>query len=214
VALHELRPHPRNYRQHPPDQLEHIKASITEHGIYRNIVIAREGTILAGHGVVQALGEMGVAQVPVIRLAIDPDSPAALKVLAGDNGIPHLGVVDDRAFTELLKDIGELDTLLGTGYDEAMLANLIFVTRAEIADHQESAAWAEAGMPDYENGKLPFKLIVSFRSPEDREQFCAVSNLKVQQKGQTVTAPWVTWWPYREAEDLASLRFERSNACE
>ena len=68
VAISGLRPHPRNYREHPEDQLEHIKASIVENGFYRNVVAARDGTILAGHGVVLAATAMGLRKVPVIRL--------------------------------------------------------------------------------------------------------------------------------------------------
>ena len=54
LPLAELRPHPRNDGTHPPDELAHLKASITTHGVYRNVVIAQDGTILAGHGVIQA----------------------------------------------------------------------------------------------------------------------------------------------------------------
>jgi ParB-like chromosome segregation protein Spo0J len=66
VPLASLKPHPRNYRIHPDDQLEHIIKSIQEHGFYRNVVAARDGTILAGHGVVQAALKMGLKGVPVV----------------------------------------------------------------------------------------------------------------------------------------------------
>src|SRR5262249_41458887 len=125
IAIRELHPHPRNYRTHPPDQLEHIQQSIREHGLYRNVVIARENTILAGHGVVKACQEMQIEQIPVIRLPIDPDSPQALKLLTGDNEIGHLAEVDDRMFIEILKEVRDLGELRGTGYDEMMLSNLI-----------------------------------------------------------------------------------------
>jgi len=186
VPIAQLRPHPRNYRNHPPDQLAHIKASIAEHGIYRNVVVAREDTILAGHGVVKALAEMGRAEVPVIRLPIDPNSPTALKLLAGDNEIGHLAEVDDRTFTELLLEIKELDSLLGTGYDEAMLANLMFVTRGETAEQNEADQWAAAGMPGDLNGTLPFKLIVSFQNEADRERFVTEAKLHIMKRESVV----------------------------
>jgi hypothetical protein len=209
VRLSDLKPHPRNYRTHPPDQLAHIIQSIKEHGLYRNIVIARDGTILAGHGVVKALAEMGEAEAPVLRLPIEPDSPAALKLLAGDNEIGHLAEVDDRTFTELLKDIKELDGLLGTGYDEAMLANLIYVTRSEQEIRDRSTAWAEAGMESDINGEIAIKLIISFCNNEDRERFVSEHNLRIPKRE---SATWITWWPYRDAEDLRSLRLETAEA--
>ena len=52
LPLAELRPHPRNDGTHPPDEIAHLKASITTHGVYRNVVVAQDGTILAGHGVI------------------------------------------------------------------------------------------------------------------------------------------------------------------
>lgn len=204
VAVSELRPHPRNYRSHPDDQMEHLMESIREHGLYRNVVVARDGTILAGHGVVEAARRMGLETIPVARLDLAPDDPRALKVLTGDNGIAHLGVIDDRALTELLREVMEADEdgLLGTGYDEMMLANLVFVTRpqSEIADFDEAAAWV--GMPEYEIASTPLKITVSFRSDEDRLEFARVLGLELTDTARS------TWWPSREKEDPSSLRFE------
>jgi ParB-like chromosome segregation protein Spo0J len=68
VPIDELRPHPRNYRVHPEDQLAHVEHSMRTNGVYRNVVAARDGTILAGHGVVLAARKIGLAEVPVDRL--------------------------------------------------------------------------------------------------------------------------------------------------
>jgi site-specific DNA-methyltransferase (adenine-specific) len=121
-----LTPHPRNYRGHPPEQIEHLKASITEHGLYRNVVVARGDVILAGHGVVIATVELGVALVPVVRLDIDPDDPRALKLLAGDNEITRLADDDDGALAAILKELADSSVgLLGTGYDDAGLTEFL-----------------------------------------------------------------------------------------
>src|SRR5262249_52126942 len=98
VSVKLLKPHPRNYQAHPPDQLQHIVRSIEENGLYRNVVVAEDYTILAGHGLTQAWQMMGRDEIPVIRLAIAADSPPALKLLVGDNAISHLAEIDDRAF--------------------------------------------------------------------------------------------------------------------
>lgn len=92
IDLHELKPHPQNYRIHPDDQITHLVQSIREHGFYRNVVIAQDNTILAGHGIVLACQSMNLPSIPVIRLAIAPDSVQALKVLAGDNEIAGTAV--------------------------------------------------------------------------------------------------------------------------
>lgn len=210
VAVTELRPHPQNYRSHPEDQLVHIIESIKEHGFYRNIVIARDGTILAGHGVVEAVRKMGLEYVPVIRLNVDPGEPRALKVLTGDNEISHLGEVDDRALSEMLKIIKEADEvgLVGTGYDEAMLANLIYVTRpeSEIKDFDEAAEWA--GMPAYDEGKgKPIQILVNFTSLDDRAEFAKILGLKLSENIDGTRSKSV-WWPPKPKNDPSSVKFE------
>jgi hypothetical protein len=206
-----LKPHPRNYRRHPEDQLEHLMASVERHGIYRNIVIARDRTILAGHGVVLACLRLGHEVVPVHRLPIDPNSVHALEILAGDNEVDHLGEVDDRALTEILKEIrdDELGDLLGTGYDDQMLANLTFITRPayEIADHNEAAHWV--GMPEYEPENVPYKLTMSFDNIEERTEFIKQLELNARGVDSRVAS---AWWPPREYRDIKSVRFDESDS--
>ena len=117
IPLANLIPHPRNYRTHPQDQIDHLCESIRKNGLYRNIVIARDDTILAGHGVVEACGQLGMEDIPIVRLDVAPDDPTALKVLAGDNEISHLGEINDRVLSDILKEINEFDVdgLIGTG---------------------------------------------------------------------------------------------------
>ena len=55
----DLKPHPRNYRGHPEGQVAHLEQSLRDHGIYRNVVVANDNTILAGHGVIVAAQKLG-----------------------------------------------------------------------------------------------------------------------------------------------------------
>lgn len=127
VDIASLRPHPRNDGRHPPDEIAHLKASLAEHGIDKNVVVANDGTILTGHGVVQAARELGYTQIPVQRKAYGPDHPLALKRLVGDNHIAALRQRDDAILAALLTELAQDDpaALLGTGFDEAMLAALV-----------------------------------------------------------------------------------------
>lgn len=214
ARLADLKPHPRNYREHPDDQIQHLAESIREHGFYRNIVLAEDDTILAGHGVVLAAKSLGLEEGPAVRLPIKSDSPQALKVVVGDNELEHLADQNDRLLSELLKEIGETDPvgLLGTGFDEAMLANLVFVTRpaSEIRDFDAAAHWA--GMPEYDEGEdsRP-RLIIIFPNRDAREQLIKQIGLRMDPssvKGKTVS----TRWPWTDQEDRASTRFETSAA--
>jgi len=135
VPIDEVRPNPENYREHPDDQIEHLIASQEQFGVYRNVVLAKDGTILAGHGVVEA----------AVRLDIDPDSVEARKLMVVDNEVSRLAFSDDRALSELLREIMHNDekSLLGTGFDENALAALVMVTRPkdEIEDIDEAREW-------------------------------------------------------------------------
>lgn len=207
VAIDDLRPHPRNYREHPDDQVEHIVQSIEEHGLYRNIVIARDGTILAGHGVVKAAAKMGMESIVVRRLDLDPDEPQALKLLAGDNEIAKLGMIDDRALTEILRELKEADGdgLLGTGYDEQSLAALVMVTRSatEIADFDAAAEWV--GMPEYDASKRQYTLMMLFVTEADRNEFIRVKDVTVS---LTRSGSPSAWWPSRDKDDLSSVKWQ------
>ena len=126
LPLADLRPHPRNDGTHPPDEIAHLKASIATHGVYRNVVVAQDGTILAGRGVTLAAAELGMTHIAGQRMPYGQDNPRALQLLVGDNHIARLRQQDDVALVELLQDLQGHDplALLGTGFDEAALAAL------------------------------------------------------------------------------------------
>jgi hypothetical protein len=205
LRIDQLKPHPRNYRQHPEDQLKHIAHSITEHGFYRHVVVSQDGYILAGHGVVEAARRIGMTTVPALVVGCLHNSTQAMKILTGDNELTRFAEVDDRALSELLKNINDTDGLLGTGYDESILANLVMVTRpeSEIKDLNAAAHWV--GMPEFEPVPDAHRIVVSFQNEEDRNKFLKLINASVVQKRTGLT--WSIWWPEKENEDLASLRF-------
>lgn len=208
IDPNELNGHPRNYREHPDDQIEHIITSIQEHGFYRNIVVSNDNVILAGHGVVKASRRMKLETIPCIVLDIDSESPKALKVLAGDNEIAHLGVINDIVLSELLKDINDFDDngLMGTGYDEMMLANLLYITRpaSEVATLDEAAEWV--GMPEIgeETESAESKVIVNFEKASDRARFFEVLEMEFAHSFKSI------WYPHRERRDIKSVRHQES----
>lgn len=209
AAVAALRPHPRNYRVHPDDQLAHIAASIQAHGFYRNVVVTRNGTILAGHGVVAAARRLDLDSVPVYRVDVEPDSLAAMQLLAGDNEISNLATVDDRALSELLRELAvdDLANLLGTGFDELSLAALAMVTRpvSELADLDAAGEWL--GLPGFETGDETPTLVVKFDSVDDRAKFLAEIDYAPEQVRHTGGGHMI-WWPDRPQNDLSALRFQ------
>jgi len=209
VKLDELESHPRNYRAHPQDQLDHIKASITEHGFYRNVVVSSDGVVLAGHGVVEASRQLGLEEVSAVVLDVHSEDPAALRVMTGDNAIGGLAADDDRALAEILKELSDVGDLLGTGFDKNMLATLAMVTRpaSELAGFDEAAEWAN--MPDYEPQEKKVLMMIQFDDEAARTEFCnKLGTEPVRRQGTT----WSIRWPLRDEgekqEDLNSVMFD------
>jgi hypothetical protein len=201
MQIGALTEHPRNYQQHTEAELEHLCQSISEHRFYKNIVVARDLTILAGHGAVVAAKRLGYETVPVVRLDIAADSTEALKIVVADNEIGRRAARDDRLLVELLQEIKESDPfgLAGTGYDDMILANLLFVTRpsTEISDFDAANEWL--GLPDFEPSEALIRLIINFDSEVVREEFVtsSFSDGKVT-RGRVGAQTWSAHWPARE----------------
>jgi hypothetical protein len=204
IDINSVKPHPENYKEHPDDQLEHIVKSIEVNGIYRNIVISKDKYILAGHGVIEACKKLKIDTIPVITMPFNHDDIRAKKLVVSDNEVSNLAFPDDRKLTELLKEINEIDTdgLLGTGFDESMLANLLYVTRpkSEIQDFDHASEWV--GMPEFESQRNPLKITMSFETEKDRKSFGKLLGLELTEKTKSL------WYPLKERDDVLSVRFE------
>lgn len=188
-----LKNHPKNYKSHPEDQLAHIMQSIKEHGFYRNVVLARDHTILAGHGVVQAATRLGATEIPVIVLDLDPDEPRAIKVMVGDNEISHLAEIDDQLLIEHLNALMTAEELLGTGYDPQQLLAREMVCRPPdlLQPKNPESHWTD-GMPEFEHGTEGCRLVVMFRTEQDRDQFVVKHKIDIVKRQQQA---WSAWWP-------------------
>ena len=87
-----------------------------------------------------------------------------------------------------------------------MLANLLFVSHdsSEIGSRSDAAAWA--GMPEYDAGTERLQVVVSCDNEEDRISLLKLLEVTAAYKRGT---KWTVWWPPREREDLASLKFDQ-----
>jgi ParB-like chromosome segregation protein Spo0J len=65
-SIDDVVPYERNARVHSPEQIEQIAKSIREFGFTMPILVAEDGTIIAGHGRLEAARSLGLDEVPVI----------------------------------------------------------------------------------------------------------------------------------------------------
>lgn len=210
ASVADLKPHPQNYKEHPEDQIEQIAASIAAVGFVRDVVVARNNTILAGHGVWMAARRLGITQVPVKRLALDPSEPKALKLLSGDNEIGSMAIRDDRKLTDMLKPLMAGDGLEGSGFDNMQLAGRVFLTRRrdEVGSLDDVA---ESLGIDYQRGDQKYRLTINFRNAEDREQFVKLHEIEVTRTNTTGKdgTHQSAWWPPSPPHDRTSMRWDQ-----
>lgn len=196
VGIETLQPNPHKYKSHPQDQIDHLKKSIRENGIFKNVIISQDDFILDGHAVIEAAKALGIKQIPVTRLNVKADSPEAMKITIADNEIQRVSEVDDRLLVQNLKRIKDhsKNGLVGTGYDEMKVANLLYITRpaSEIGDIDEAKEWV--GMTDYENAPEVYGFNVHFKTEKARADFLKKTGLIATQiNGKKMSG----WWPPR-----------------
>lgn len=101
VSIEDIRPHPDNYKTHPPEQLRSLKASLKTFSWTTPIKANLEGFIIAGHGMYQAALEEGYTHVPVEYCALDKQLSKAY--LIADNETARKGVTEQDKLNELLE---------------------------------------------------------------------------------------------------------------
>jgi DNA modification methylase len=107
VALDDLKPFPGNPRQHPEAQIARLMRSIEQ--VWTNpILIDETGTILAGHGRLEAAKRLGLTEVPTLTIA---GLSAAEKraVVIADNRLPEQAVWDFDLLRGHFKDLIAVD---------------------------------------------------------------------------------------------------------
>jgi hypothetical protein len=116
-----LQANPRNYRSHPAEQVQVLRASLLRHGQQKPIVVTPEGVILAGHGVLEAAKAAGWQDVAVkVYTGSNPEA-----YLVDDNETERLAVDDEQILARLLQERQQAGTLDSTGWDEDSLRELL-----------------------------------------------------------------------------------------
>jgi len=122
-----LTPYARNSRTHSDEQVAQVAASIKEFGWTNPILIDEEGSIIAGHGRLQAAQRLGESNVPTITLTGLTDAQKRAYVIADNKLALNAGWDNEMLAVEISELIDEgfnLD-LTGFGADEidSLLAN-------------------------------------------------------------------------------------------
>lgn len=139
IPIEQLKPYEKNAKIHTPDQIEQIKKSIQEFGMNDPIGIwGEDNLIVEGHGRLQACKELGMKEVPVIRLDDLTDEQRRAYTLVHNqttmNTGFNIGILDEE-LDNIDIDMSEL------GFPDSEEVNLDdFFTEAEepIKDEKET----------------------------------------------------------------------------
>ena len=106
-SVGDLKPFPGNPRQHPESQIAGLMKSIRKVWTIP-ILIDETGTILAGHGRLEAAKRLGMNEVPTVTIAgLSPGEKRA--VLIADNRLPEKAVWDFDILRGHFKDLIDID---------------------------------------------------------------------------------------------------------
>lgn len=123
--IDSLIPHPKNPNTHSPEQIKKLAHSIKKHGFSKGSVVIQKssGRILAGHGIVEALKQLGYTDVDVIEADLADGQAEAFMI--SDNHIASQAVIDNIGLQNLINELSELNIpALDFGFDSKDLEDL------------------------------------------------------------------------------------------
>jgi len=160
----------------------------------RPIIIDENNIILGGNMRYRACMEAGLEDVPV-KIAKGLTEKQKKEFIIKDNA-----------------NFGDWDwDVLGNEWDTYNLDDWGVEVWKNVDDSIKKINTMEewVGMPTFEPKENPFKIIVNFEKIEDREQFEKEFGIIIQQKLSKESNTWTTWWPFKERQDLKSIKFEK-----
>jgi DNA modification methylase len=148
IAL--LKPSPRNCRTHSKHQIRQIAKSIDRFGFNAPVLVDAENQLIAGHGRVEAARQLGMKEVPTIRLdQLTPDQIRAYMI--ADNQIALNAGWDEQMlaieFQELLAIDGADFDITDTGWEIAEIDRIL--------DEFKSSSEPEEAPPEPDSDLAP-----------------------------------------------------------
>lgn len=140
----KLEPYARNANQHPQEQIDKIAESIQAFGFNNPVLVQSDGTIIAGHGRLEALQQLGWTEVPVVVLD-HLQAHEARAYLIADNELARLASWDQELLGDELRELDADGVDLGLlGFSDEALADLLGLSD-------------EGELPDLDGAKSPFE---------------------------------------------------------
>lgn len=125
LPIESLSPYPGNARTHSRDQVAQLAASMREFGFTNPVLIDVDGGVIAGHGRLLAAMEVGLSEVPCLRLGYLTDAQKRALVIADNRLALGAGWDLDVLALELMQLHTDGFDLTLTGFSEDELGGLM-----------------------------------------------------------------------------------------
>ena len=160
----------------------------------RKIVIDEKNVIIGGNKRYFALKTLGYDDIPNdwIDIRKDLSEEEKREFIVKDNA--HWGSEwDYDLLQEWDVDLQESGVIGYLGNDE----------KIDMVNDKENQEWV--GMPEFNKINDSFKIIIHFENQDDRVKFLQEHPLKMS---KMESKSWSTWYPYKERDDLSSLKYD------
>ncbi len=154
TPLDDLHPHPRNPRR---GNVREISRSLERFGQQRPVLALPDGTIVAGHHVVEAARAREWTHVAVVRSDLTEEEVEAY--LLADNGTADQGYYDERQLAALL---AEWEDYEGTGFSKADAEKLVQSMLAEPELEPAPRAASPGEQPLAQGTAEAFNIVLSY----------------------------------------------------
>lgn len=104
IDVNKLIPYARNSRVHDPKQVRAIAKSIVSFGFNNPVLIDEKNVVIAGHGRLEAAKQLGLKEIPVVRLSHLSEKEKKAYVIA-DNRLAERASWDERQLKLELQDL-------------------------------------------------------------------------------------------------------------
>jgi len=135
--IDSLIPHPKNPNTHDEKQIKKLAHSIKTHGFSKGSVVIQKSSqrILAGHGIVEALKQLGYTDVDVIEADLADGQAEAFMV--SDNHVASQSVIDNASLQQVINELSDMNIpALDFGFDSKDLEDLASTILADSGGYQ------------------------------------------------------------------------------
>lgn len=119
LEISNLRPYEKNARRHPQKQIDVLAKNIERFGFTTPVLVSEDNEVIAGHGRLLALKQLGRTEVPCVRMeGLTKEEIKALRL--ADNQIASMGEWDMGLAIEELKGLSD-EMFDLTGFDKDLI---------------------------------------------------------------------------------------------